>query len=364
MTSATSSSQSETGFFGQATKLVTSMLGGGKKDKPEIKSLQRAAATAKRQQDEADKKALRLREMEARRQAILARKAEEEKARILEDDKKTKEDSERRKREREENADKRPMKLPTVAAKKLEDDSTKKRKLAVETQKKVEAKKLLSKDKKDPVPFKLVKPSVPTPTAKSVLPPKSVRCVASALVSSAAYNASQNLPGKSSGSKPAIPEAKPFKLAPVHKDKVKAIANDASDKLPSAMIQTQMAARAKAQIEASKQQVPEVPSESIELPDINSEYSDSEDEDRVRTFDPPDWAQSPELRQALQIQSTVNPDDIFGAIRPLRMEEMFRTRQSRFRARTSSANWSGADRLTIEEIREYERRMGFRSQAQ
>ncbi|KAI6136627.1 hypothetical protein F5141DRAFT_1075741 [Pisolithus sp. B1] len=357
MTSATSSSQSETGFFGQATKLVASMLGGGKKDKPEIKSLQRAAATAKRQQDEADKKALRLKEMEARRQAVLSRKAEEEKTRILEDEKRTKEDSERRKREREENVDKRPMKLPT-------DDSTKKRKLLTETQKKVEAKKPLSKDKKDLVPLKLVKPSVPTPTAKSALPSKSVRCVASALVSSTAYNASQNLPGGSSGSKPTIPEAKPFKLASAHKEKVKAVAqNDGSDKLPSALIQTQMAARAKAQIEASKQQPPEVPSESIELPDINSEYSDSEDEDRVRTFDPPNWAQSPELRQALQMQSTVNPDDIFGDIRPLRMEEIFRTRQSRFRARTSSANWSGADRLTMEEIREYERRMGFRSQA-
>ncbi|KAI6031840.1 hypothetical protein BKA83DRAFT_587332 [Pisolithus microcarpus] len=348
MTSATSSSQSETGFLGQATKLVASMLGGGKKDKPEIKSLQRAAATAKRQQDEADKKASRLKEMEARRQAVLSKKAEEEKTRVLEDEKRTKEDSERRKREREENTDKRPMKVPTAAVKKLEDDSTKKRKFLTETQKKVEAKKPLSKDKKDLVPLKLVKPSVPTPTAKSALPSKSVRCVASALASSTAYNASQTLPGVSSGSKSAIPEAKPFKLAPP------VAQNDGSDKLPSAMIQTQMAARAKAQIEASKQQTPEVPSESIELPDINSEYSDSEDEDRVRTFDPPDWAQSPELRQALQMQSTVNPDDIF---------EMFRTRQSRFRARTSSANWSGADRLTIEEIRDYERRMGFRSEA-
>lgn len=46
--STASSSQSETGFFGQATKLVTSMLGGGKKPKPEVKSLQLAAAVAKK----------------------------------------------------------------------------------------------------------------------------------------------------------------------------------------------------------------------------------------------------------------------------------------------------------------------------
>ncbi|EPQ60626.1 hypothetical protein GLOTRDRAFT_31781 [Gloeophyllum trabeum ATCC 11539] len=101
------------------------------------------------------------------------------------------------------------------------------------------------------------------------------------------------------------------------------------------------------------------PSESIELPDIDSEYSDSDDENRKRTFDPPNWAQSPNLRQALEQQSTVNPDHIFGAVRPLHMEEIFRTRQSRFRARTSSANWTGADRLTVEEQLDYARRMGY-----
>lgn len=130
---------------------------------------------------------------------------------------------------------------------------------------------------------------------------------------------------------------------------------------PTQLVHAQMAARAEARIHAAKQAIePTVQSESIELPDINSEYSDSEDEDRARTFDPPHWAQSPELRHALQIQSTINPDSIFGSVRPLKMEELFKTRTSRFRARTSSANWTGADRLTLEEEREYARRMGFR----
>lgn len=129
---------------------------------------------------------------------------------------------------------------------------------------------------------------------------------------------------------------------------------------PSMLVQSQMAARVKAQIDAAKRVEAIVPSENIELPEINSEYSDSEDEDRVRTFDPPEWAQSPELRQALEMQSTINPDDIFGAVRPLKMEEIFKTRTSRFRARTSSANWTGTDRLTIQEEREYARRMGFK----
>ena len=132
---------------------------------------------------------------------------------------------------------------------------------------------------------------------------------------------------------------------------------------PSEILQNQMAERAKAQVMAAQtpKQPPPVASEDIELPDINSEYSDSEDEDRPKTFNPPEWAQSPELRQQLEDQSRYNPDDIFGRIGPLRMEEIFRTRQSRFRARTSSANWAGTDELTEYEEREYARRMGYTS---
>lgn len=352
------------------------MLSGGKKAKPELKSLQLAAAAAKRvgscdyyiltlilitclqQQDEADKKMQRLKDMEARRQVAVAKKVEEERTRLLEEEKKSKEEFEKRKREREENTDRRPLK-PPASTKKAEDDAPKKRRLAPETEKKPESKKPPSKDKKDLAP--------PPPTKLAVTPAtklatqKCVKASTTALVSSAAYNTTQNaLPAPPA--KPIIPEAKPFKVVPSSlkgKAKAKTQEDGMGDQLPSTMVQSQMAARAKAQMQAAKLSPPEVPSESIELPDINSEYSDSEDEDRVRAFDPPDWAQSPELRQALQMQSTVNPDDIFGAIRPLRMEEIFRTRQSRFRARTSSANWSGSDRLTVEEIREYERRMGF-----
>ena len=105
---------------------------------------------------------------------------------------------------------------------------------------------------------------------------------------------------------------------------------------------------------------PPIASEMIELPEPNSEYSDSEDEGRQRKKnEAPEWTQSPELRAALESQSRVNPDDIFGPVRPLRMEDIFRTRTSRFRARTSSANWSGPDGLRQEEEREYARRMGF-----
>ena len=57
---------------------------------------------------------------------------------------------------------------------------------------------------------------------------------------------------------------------------------------------------------------------------------------------------------------TVNPDTIFGAVPKLEMEEIFPGRRvKKFRVRTSSANWGGADGVTVEEEIEYARRMGF-----
>ncbi|KAF8350073.1 hypothetical protein F5887DRAFT_943645 [Amanita rubescens] len=339
--SSSESQQANVGFFGQATKLISNMMGSGTKTKPEVKKvLQLAAARAKKQQEESDKKAARLKEMGIRRYQAMQRKAEEEKARIVEQEKKLKEENERRKREREEHTDKRPLK---ITAGRKEDDTMKKRKIEVE--KKSDIKRSAVNPPKSSVKLGIKQPS--------------------ALSSSTAYNSSFNTNGgptvaSKTGETGTL---KPGTTAQASlKGKGKMVVKTAEEDLaqPSQIVQTQMAARAKAQLRAAEQvnEPPVTPSESIELPDINSEYSDSEDEDRQRTFDPPDWAQSPELRQALQQQSTINPDDIFGAIRPLKMEEIFKSR--RFRARTSSANWAGADRLTAEEEREYARRMGFK----
>ncbi|KAJ3564387.1 hypothetical protein NP233_g8329 [Leucocoprinus birnbaumii] len=335
------SSQSQVGFFGQASKFLSSALGTSKKAKPEVKKvMQMAAVAAKKQQQEDDKKAARLKEMENRRQLAMQRKTEEEKARQQEQERKAKEEVERRKREREEHADKKPLKsIGANTSSKKEEETTKKRKVEHDkSEKKLDSKKQ-------------------TPLTKTGFKPTSKQT--NALSSSAVYNTSQStqptaLPMNKLADKTSkVPTAIPTKGKAKQKPPAQA---EEDHPQPSQIIQTQMAARAKAAMQTD----PRVPSESIELPEVNSEYSDSEDEDRPRAFDPPEWAQSPELRQALQAQSTINPDNIFGAIRPLRMEEMFRARTSRFRARTSSANWSGADRLTMEEEREYARRMGFK----
>ncbi|KAI9882381.1 MAG: hypothetical protein M1823_005872 [Watsoniomyces obsoletus] len=88
------------------------------------------------------------------------------------------------------------------------------------------------------------------------------------------------------------------------------------------------------------------------LPDIPT---DSEDGDGLGNFVVPDWAKSPQLQELLKAQQLIDPETIFGPIPPLNLEEIFKgTTNSkdrhRFRNRTSSANWSGPDRLTQEEI--------------
>lgn len=274
--------------------------------------------------------------MEARRQQALQKKLEVDKAR---EEKRLKEENERRKREREkeDNTEKRVLK----AGKKV-----------VDSEKKADIKAKPPSKEKDVLSAKVGKPTL---NSSLIIhgaqggPPKNIKATSSDILAKPSVDIKPTLAPST-----AIP--------PKFKGKGKATDDNISDKQPARVMQAQMQARVQAQIEAQQQELmppPLVPSEAIELPDINSEYSDSEDEDRVRTFDPPNWAQSPELRQALQSQSTVNPDDIFGAIKPLKMEELFKTRTSRFRVRTSSANWAGTDELTAAEEKEYARRMGY-----
>ena len=255
-----------------------------------------------------------------------------------------------------------------VALQTAEEDNTKKRKIIVEIDKKQpELKRPPSREKKEPpAPTRITRPS-PAPSSSQAV--KTTTYTKSAIKTTAQSSAIATPSHASTIKLVTSSETKPIaKPAPVSSSKAKgkapaAPADADADSQPSKVVQAQMTARMKAQAQAVASQAPEhaspIPSELIELPEPNSEYSDSEDESRPR-YAAPGWAQSPELAQALQSQATVNPDDIFGAIRPLRMEDIFRSRQSRFRARTSSANWSGADRLTEEEDREYARRMGFR----
>lgn len=92
--------------------------------------------------------------------------------------------------------------------------------------------------------------------------------------------------------------------------------------------------------------------ESIELPEIQTD--DDDDDDEAQSMNVAAWADSPDLRRALMRQETMDPSQIFGPPAPLIMEEVFnksKDKWHKFRQRTSSANWSGLDRLTEDDIR-------------
>jgi hypothetical protein len=120
--------------------------------------------------------------------------------------------------------------------------------------------------------------------------------------------------------------------------------------------------------------------ENIDLPEISTDEDEDDDDEskearaaraakaaaRRLAFPPVPWAESPALRGQLMLQEELNPSDIFGQPPPLIMEEVFsknKERHANFRKRTSSANWSGQDRLTNEEIqRDLEARDKIRRQ--
>jgi hypothetical protein len=87
----------------------------------------------------------------------------------------------------------------------------------------------------------------------------------------------------------------------------------------------------------------------IKLPEI---MTDSEDEDSENEFEQPSWVNTPNLREMLTSQQLMDPEQIFGPIAPLNMEQVFpnKERHKRFRERTSSAYWAN-DQVTEEEKR-------------
>lgn len=109
-------------------------------------------------------------------------------------------------------------------------------------------------------------------------------------------------------------------------------------------------------------------------------------EDKIKIC--PDWCKPSSLKAALRRQAYIDPEEIFGKVQPLNIEgmctltffffctprnymikftylslpslEIFKDRRAKFRQRSSSSNWTGADALTSEEEKEYKTRMGFR----
>ena len=100
------------------------------------------------------------------------------------------------------------------------------------------------------------------------------------------------------------------------------------------------------------------------LPDVASEYSDSDDEASVRKRKlEPSWTRGRDLEELLLQQASIDPDEIFGCqTGPVPLDTMLPPRQGdrrRMRHRTSSANWNGPDGLAQWEIDRYNERMGI-----
>ncbi|KAJ2482620.1 hypothetical protein IWW56_000962 [Coemansia sp. RSA 2131] len=115
-----------------------------------------------------------------------------------------------------------------------------------------------------------------------------------------------------------------------------------------------------------------IPAGSNSPPEIESDYSDEySDEEfsptvkrKKNDFTIPSWATTPELMRGLADQSRVNPDRIFGKVKPIRVNEIFNRREdadARRRPRNSSMIWDGNDALTADDELEYIRNMGFES---
>ena len=122
--------------------------------------------------------------------------------------------------------------------------------------------------------------------------------------------------------------------------------------VPHAPSKTPMGNPSKAPAPAPARPSPKYPNgDNIALPEI---ATDSEDEDSDSEMLPvPKWAQPKELESLLRQQEGMEVDSIFGPIAPFSLEETFKADKKikKFRERTSSANWGGADGLTQDEIR-------------
>ncbi|KAK4159791.1 hypothetical protein QBC43DRAFT_381677 [Cladorrhinum sp. PSN259] len=90
--------------------------------------------------------------------------------------------------------------------------------------------------------------------------------------------------------------------------------------------------------------------EAIELEEIQTDDDDDDDDGHIKVAE---WADSPALKAALMAQENIDPLQVFGPPAPLDMEAVFnktKDRWHKFRSRTSSANWSGTDQLSQDEI--------------
>ncbi|WVQ73311.1 hypothetical protein IAR50_002879 [Cryptococcus sp. DSM 104548] len=356
-----------------------------------VKSLQQAASAAQKEQAASVRKAALREQTDKRKEQLAQKKADEERVRAeeerkakvaeLEEKRRIRAEGEKRRKEREVKAKEKAAKEQADEAAKVkqaEAEAAKKRKLAAALSKSQSAapapkrvaapSQSLTKGKE---PFRPTKTNLSSSiTADSKMGPNTFRTAESQAQSSTIKLVSKPVQPpaqrESQVTWPA-PERKPLgqpsrpSQMEGHGVKQSLLYQAHHQQLQSINAQPQAPPQNWQQVQASlDKKVQQQDSEDIVLPDIASEYSDPDD-DTTRDFNRPDWAESPALNKALAAQATIDPDEYFGHIGPLNMEELFKARAGKFRPRSSSANWSRGDGLTPMEIIDYAKRMGYES---
>ncbi|GEM07430.1 inner centromere protein, ARK-binding domain protein [Rhodotorula toruloides] len=319
-----------------------------KKAKPDVKAVQRMTAAAKKEKEERDRKAAAAND----KRSMLQKKQQEER--------KVKADGlEKKRKEREEQASKaKANPIRGVKPKTGDEEPAKKRKIEPEARSRLDPKKATQ-------PGRAMTPSASSQQLSSSMRTGAMGPPAVALNKSAGLSSMLN---KSNGASAALNKSAGASAMIGHSfmsNKINlpgsASSSTARPANPTKTFGSTAQTGARSQ-QPTPQAKPE-PEPFIELPDVDSEYSDSEDEDaqEAKKAAMPRWAQSPNLARALELQQTINPDEIFGPIPKLSIRDMFRNAESaaRLRARTSSAQWEGTDALTQADIERYQRAMGF-----
>ncbi|OXH34374.1 hypothetical protein J008_02668 [Cryptococcus neoformans] len=379
----TSSQATSSSTLNHASTMAAKALGVRPATGP-VKSLQLAAAAAKKEQTAASRKAAMRDQADKRKELLAQKRAEEERQRAdeerkakiaeLEEKRRLRAEHDKRKKEREarvaaiakERVAKEEREMQAAKAK-AEEEALRKRKLTVALNKSqssgVPATKRLAGHNqslaKGKEPFRPTKTTSTHPLSQSITEqqaPKAFRTAETTHTQSSTITLVK--PTQRESHIERKPLGQPSRLSAMENQAMRQpqhqqnqIPQQSSSAAPQSWAQVQSSLDEKAMAQQS---------EDIVLPDIASEYSDP-DEDNTRDFDRPAWAESPELRKALEAQAHINPDELFGPIKPLNMEELFKVRAGKFRARTSSANWSRGDGLTRAEEVDYARRMGFTS---
>ncbi|GAA5904151.1 hypothetical protein JCM8208_003461 [Rhodotorula glutinis] len=370
--SSLASSVTSTSAFGLNRSIGASTSGIKKPVDTKVKSIQRANAASKKEKEELDRRnALR----EQKRAAVAQKK--------LDDERKLKADGlEKKRKEREETASKVKAAAAARGAKPKpvgDDEPAKKRKIEVEV-------KVPRPEQK-----KLGQPTRPLPSSSSAsastsslaqsqgrsvgagmgLPALNKSTGASATFAKPSAGSSApafgNPLSKSAGASSMV--GQPFMSAKIRLPE--SSSSTAASALPPRLLAPTVPKPFASSMRPPQAQQPALPPRVVEpqeplqeLPEIDSEYSDSDDEAHERKRKAlPGWAQSPAVAQALYNQQQVNPDEIFGPIPKLSIGEFFRNSASaaRLRGRTSSAQWDGTDALSQTDLARYQRAMGYKS---